>query len=84
MTTVTKPCPECGTPVQVLDSEATGAEMRALREGMDLSGAAVGKAMVPPVTRAAISMMEKGGVRWTQALVERYKAALAKAAGRPR
>jgi hypothetical protein len=68
--------------VEQSDDMATGAEMRALREGMDLSGAAVGKAMVPPVTRAGVSLMEAGKVRWTQAQVVRFKAALAKAASR--
>jgi hypothetical protein len=82
MPTVTRPCRECGTLVQVLDDRETGAAMRVLRQVARLSGDAVGKAMVPPVTRAAVSLMEKGGIRWTQSQVVRYKAALVRAAGR--
>jgi predicted transcriptional regulator len=81
MPTVTKPCRECGTLVEVLDDRETGAEMRSLRQRMGLSGERVAKAWLPKtVTRAYISLLETGEARWTHATIAKYRAALARAA----
>lgn len=72
-------CGKCAGTGWTPSAKVTGAEMRFLRQQRGVSGAWVAAEMMPPVTRAYVSLLERGDAPWTPELVERYRRALDKA-----
>jgi len=74
----TIPCKRCGGTGKLADPREVGMGLRAYREEMGVSLRAVARALGKSATH--VSNLERGRQRWTEVVVEAYKAAVNKAA----